>query len=121
MNKWLLVRPGETGELIDFDSQDPEQRKAVLNGQHGCDFASLSHQFHYMVYEWSITESWPLNWEFTTRRGRLTPVCGPALIYKCNEHGETIDVTPEDAEALRDWIAACRVGVMIDGMSLDAD
>lgn len=117
-NTWMLVKPGESGDPVEFDPSDMASRNQLL-GNAEVDFGALSRRFHYMVYEYSITDRWPMNWQFVSYGRGVTPVCGPALIYKVNEIGETVDMTPEDIEGLRKWIAANRFGLIIDGLTLD--
>jgi hypothetical protein len=129
---WLLVQPNQEGKLVEIDNDIGAQRayrdrlwreagahtpEAHLDGQYGSDFEALSRHFHVAVYEWGVTEGMPLNWN-VVRAGRMFPLSGPVLVYKTDDTGESVNLTPMDAITLNSYIRQQRAGLYIDSRLL---
>src|SRR5260221_11928126 len=114
---WLLVKPGEAPERVELPAEGSlsDHYARLLGGR--VDFELISRHFEVVVYEWSVNENWPLN--FNVHRGnKWFPLQGPVLIHKCDDRGETVSITDANFEALYDYIALQRTGVILDSLGL---
>jgi hypothetical protein len=112
-HRYVLIRPDEPPATIVLATSD--EQRALLGGS--LDHGSLSRHFHYIVYEFSITEHWPVN--ALMRRGdRDVPIYGPCLIYKTDDAGSTIDIDDADLLAITALWAEARAGRNPDSLTL---
>lgn len=128
-NTWLLIPPPGQGEPEpkNFEATPEELAEVWATGapvgwsgfgrRLGTDFAQLSRHFSVAVYEYSLSDHWPLNF-VVDRAGRSFPLCGPVLVFKCDDEGSTVDMTIADMEAMLDYVMLSRAGVLTDSAAL---